>query len=112
MSAITRTCALYFKDMLVRINLQTFHLSELPYENGTRQYGQAGRQQPSYEQADRFQMETRFFKFLFFTGRNQPSASQMMLTCGGRNNSSVLREGNSRLFPKQDRLQWISGERR
>lgn len=105
MSAITRTCALYFEAMLVRIHLQTFHLPELPYDNRTRQYGQAGRQQPSYEQGDRLQAETLFFKLLFFTGRNQPLASQMMLTCGGRNNSSVLREGNSRLFPKQDRPQ-------
>lgn len=33
MSAIMRTCALYFTDMLVRIILRMFHLSELPYEN-------------------------------------------------------------------------------
>lgn len=65
MSAITRTCALHFEDMLVRINLQTFHLSELPYENQTRQYGQAGRQQPPYEEADHFQMETLFFNSYF-----------------------------------------------
>lgn len=65
MSAITRTRALYFKAMLVRVDLQTFHLSKLLYENRTRQYGQAGRQQPSYEQADRFQTGTLCFYSYF-----------------------------------------------